>query len=423
MNIFFSGPTELRKWFISTATFLLLVCTVGQAEPNDVFCTETVIAGSPNDFMEVRHIVIKGTNLQIGKKIAEIVQKNNLIITLSGLDKERNRMQRTYMEQNYPQHYDRMKGAAATLGWNLQDDSYDFSVLLVQMELPGITGCSAVFYPAAFTETGHDVLSRNFDFSTMTLQVTNPKTGKKPALVSPYVFEIYPDKGYASLYISAYEYLGGVLDGINSQGLAVAVFAELETMGVSKPTAGIGMHEILCMRYLLDTCKDVEQAKEALLSLKHFFIYIPCHYLIADKSGKSFIFEFSPQRDKTFITDGDGPQCITNHLVYKSIDANAMSYNLTESNQRIEILRKAVGSGGKFNIEQIKEINGRVAIPPYVPQDPQVPPMRTLWHSISNLDEGKLSVKFYLGEEPDPKDEYSMVLKYSKYVDFKLSAN
>jgi penicillin V acylase-like amidase (Ntn superfamily) len=423
MNISFADTAELRKRLILTTTFLLLVSAVGQAEPNDVFCKETVIAGSPKDFVEVRHVVIKGTNFQIGKKIAEIAKKNNPVMALSGLDSERNRMQRTYMEQNYPLHYERMKGAAATLGWNLQDDSYDFSGLLVQMELPGITGCSAVFYPAPFTETGNDVLSRNLDFSTRTLQVTNPKTGEKPALVSPYVFEIYPDKGYASLYISAYEYLGGVLDGINSQGLAVAVLAELEAMGVSKPTAGVGMNEILCMRYLLDTCKDVEQAKEALLSLKHFYIYIPCHYLIADKSGKSFIFEFSPQRDKTFITDGDGPQCITNHLVYKYINANAITYNLEESNQRIEILRKAVSSGAKFNIEQIKEINGRVAVPPYVPQDPQVPPMRTLWHSIYDLDEGRLSVKFYLGEEPDPKDKSKAVLKYTEYIGFQLSAN
>lgn len=423
MNISFADTAELRKRFILTATFLLLISVAGQAELNDVFCKETVIAGSLNDFVEVRHVVIKGTNFQIGKKIAEIAQKNNLVMALSGLDNVRNQMQRTYIEQNYPLHYERMKGAAATLGWNLQDDSYDFSGLLVQMELPGITGCSAVFYPAPFTETGHDVLSRNLDFSTRTLQVTNPKTGKKPALVSPYVFEIYPDKGYASLYISAYEYLGGVLDGINSQGLTVAVFAEIEEMGSLKPTAGVGMHELLCMRYLLDTCKDVEQAKEALLSLKHFYIYIPCHYLIADKSGKSFIFEFSPQRDKTFIIDGDDPQCITNHLVYKYDDASTVPDGLKESSNRLEILRKAAKERGKFNIEQIKEINGRVTVPPYTPQDPRVPPMRTLWHSIYNLDEGKLSVKFYLGEEHDPKDKSNAALKYSEYIDFKLSAN
>jgi hypothetical protein len=52
------------------------------------------------------------------------------------------------MEQNYPVYYERMKGSAAALGLGIQDNRYDFSMLIVPMELPGITGCSAVLYPA-----------------------------------------------------------------------------------------------------------------------------------------------------------------------------------------------------------------------------------------------------------------------------------
>jgi hypothetical protein len=328
-----------------------------------------------------------------------------------------------YMERNYTIHYERMKGSAAALGLDIQDDSYNFSGLPQPMELPGVTNCSAVFYHAASTNTNHNILSRNEDFSTITLDVVNPKTGKKPAFVTPYVFEVYPDEGYPSLYICAVDYLGGVFEGINSQGLAASGFTEAEAIGASKPTAGVGMHEALSMRYLLDMCKDVEQAKRALLSLKHFYIYMPCHYLIADKSGKSFIFEFSPTRERTFIVDGNGPQCITNHLVYKYNDANNVPDGLKESFNRLEILRKAVKSGGKFSIEQIKEINSRVAVPPYISQNPQFPPARTLWHSIYDLDEKKLSVKFYLGEEPDPKDKSKAILRYSPYIDFQLNAN
>jgi predicted choloylglycine hydrolase len=418
----FIENTDLQKRFILIAATLLLASVIAKAEPNDVFYKETVVAGGPKDFFEVRHVVIKGTNFQIGKKITEIVRKNNIVDVSSKFDKLRNRAQRTYMEQNYLVHYERMKGSVAALGLDIQDNSYDFSGLMQQMEFPGVTGCSAVFYPAAFTEMGHDILSRNFDFSTRTLDVVNPKTGKKPAFVTPYVFEIYPDKGYPSLYICAYDYLGGVLDGINLQGLVVSVFAEMETMNTSKPEAGVGMHELLCMRYLLDTCSDTEQAKQALRSLKHFYIYIPCHYLVADKSGKSFIFEFSPTRERTFIVDGNGPQCITNHLVYKSYNANTLSGNLKESCGRLDVLYKAVKERGKFNIKQIKEINNRVAVLPYISQNPQFPPTRTLWHSIYDLDEGKLSVKFYLGEEPDPKDKSKAILRYSPYIDFQLSA-
>jgi predicted choloylglycine hydrolase len=415
--------TDLRKRFILTAAILLFAGAIGKAEPNDVFCKESIVAGSPKDFVEVRHVIIKGTNFQIGKKIAEIVRKNNLVEVPSEFEKLRNKAQRAYMEQNYPVHYERMKGSAAAFGLDMQDDTYDFSALLVPMELPGVTGCSAVFYPAAFMKTGHDILSRNFDFSTRTLEVTDPRTGKKPAQVIPYVFEIYPDKGYPSLCICAYDYLGGVLDGINSQGLAVAVFAEHETMNASKPEAGIGMHEILCMRYLLDTCGDTEQAKQAMLSLKHYYISIPCHYLIADKSGKSFIFEISPTRDKTFVLDGDGPQCITNHLVSRRRKISTLPNNVKESYRRLDVLRRAVKADGKFSIEQAKEINSRVAISPNAPQDRWFPPARTLWHSIYDLDEGKMSVKFYLGEEPDPGNKYRVIQRYSPYVDFQLSSN
>jgi hypothetical protein len=37
--------------------------------------TETTVAGTPQDLMIVRHIVIKGDNYSIGKKLAEIARK------------------------------------------------------------------------------------------------------------------------------------------------------------------------------------------------------------------------------------------------------------------------------------------------------------------------------------------------------------
>ena len=87
----------------------------------------------------------------------------------------------------------------------------------------------------------------------------------------PYIFEMYPDQGYASLSICAFDLLGGVLDGISSEGLAVAILADDETLlhHDREPFAGVGLHELMCMLYVLDTCKDIEEAKEALLA-KYF---------------------------------------------------------------------------------------------------------------------------------------------------------
>jgi penicillin V acylase-like amidase (Ntn superfamily) len=60
-----------------------------------------------------------------------------------------------------------------------------------------------------------------------------------------------------------------VLDGINSEGLVVAILAEEESGNKvgREPGDEAGMHELMGMRYLLDNCKNVEEAKEALLSL------------------------------------------------------------------------------------------------------------------------------------------------------------
>jgi predicted choloylglycine hydrolase len=405
---------------------LCLASAVTYAESQDFYYKETVVAGGPDQFMEVRHVILKGSNYDIGKRIAEIAKQNGIEAEPSG-DPMRNRVQREYMENNYPIYYERMKGVADAFGLSIESDAHDFSAVPQQHELQTILSCSAVFYPAQFTKNGHDILSRNYDFSTGTLpQGRHPQAGEMATMARPYVFEVYPDKGYPSLYLCAFDLLGGVLDGINSEGLAVGVLAENEGVSASEPTDGIGMHEILSMRYLLDDCKNVAEAKQAMLYLKHYYTFLPCHYIIADRNGKSFVFEFSPLRNRTFTVDGAGPQCVTNHLVskYKTLsDIPKNNDGIKGSFRRFNTLREACKQGSEFNLDKIKAINASVAVPAYASNDSVIAPGRTLWHSIYDLDERKLSVKFYLSEEPDPKDKSKVLLKYSDYVEIQLSTN
>ena len=115
-----------------------------------------------------------------------------------------------------------------------------------------------------------------------------------------------------------------MLDGINSEGLTVAIFGDDETASEFglHPFQGIGLHELQSMRYLLDNCRNVEEAKETILYHKHFYSFVPCQYLVADGEGNSFVFEFSPLRNRTFIIEGEGPQFISNHPLskYGSLD-------------------------------------------------------------------------------------------------------
>lgn len=387
----------------------------------EVSYEERIVAGSPDHFMMVRHVVLKGSNYAIGKKIGEIVSKNNDSGPVPSEDNRRNRVQREYLAENYPILYERMKGLADAFGISVGDDAYDLSGL-PQSHLFH-PGCSAVFYPGGFTQNGHGIMSRNFDFTTGTVTGMLPQSNQIPALARPYVFEIYPDQGYASISICAFELLGGVLDGINSEGLTVAIFADDETVSEFglHPSRGVGLHELQSMRYLLDNCRNVEEAKEAMLYHKHYYSFIPCHYLVADKEGDSFVFEFSSLRNGAFIIEGDGPQCITNHPLsrYKSIDELPKESELS-TYARYETLSRATDAKDKFSLEEIISINSSVAVPPAAAGGKTYAPGRTLWHSVYDVNERSLRVKFYLGESPDPTAEEKVILEYTPYLEFEL---
>ena len=170
----------------------------------------------------------------------------------------------------------------------------------------------------------------------------------------------------------------------------------------------------MTLRVLLDNCKDVEEAKVALLSLKHYYSFIPCHYIVGDRSGRSFIFEFSPARNRSLIIDGDGPQCITNHLVFhhqkvEEFPETGLNWSMT----RYKMLAESIRGGRTFSLEDIAAINKSVAVPPNVPDNPQAAPGRTLWYAQYDLDSLTLSVTFYIGEKPDPENENKTILEYS----------
>jgi predicted choloylglycine hydrolase len=403
-----------------TGLFLLLSMMASPFASQELQYKETVIAGGPGKFAEVRHVVLWGSNFELGKKIGELAIKDGTVITPTS-DHIMNRAKREYMAKNYPILYERMKGVANSLGLNIADDSYDFSGIWQPQWRP--PGCSVTFYPASATTSGHNILSRNYDFTTGDITGRQPKKGLLALMARPILFEIHPDKGYSSLSLCVAEYLGGVLDGINSEGLVVSILAEEESgpkVG-REPGNEVGMHELMGMRYILDNCKNVEEAKAALLSLKHYYTFIPCHYIVGDRSGRSFIFEFSPTRNRSYVIDGDGPQCITNHLVFHHQKVEEFpETGLNWSMRRYKMLDESIRSKEKFTLEEIAAFNKSVAVPPIAPGNPQAAPGRTLWYAQYDTDNLTLTVKFYLGEKPDPEDEKRVILEYSPMMTYEL---
>ena len=368
------------------------------------------IAGSDRDFLIAQYYKVQGTNREIGRTLAQIAKSLNVGIRAAP-DPIRNKLQCQYFKQNYPQHYQRMLGVADEYGININDYARSASSLPY---LPGQPACSVAFYPANRTAIQHNIMSRNLD-----MPVENNE-GRPHSCSRPILFEIHPDSGYPSIYLCLTDLLGGAVEGINSEGLSLAVLGDEVNNTDCHPVESsfeVGLNEVQIMRYLLDNCKNVEEAKESLLWLKQYYQLFRLHYLVADKEGKSFVFEFSRHRNQSRIVEGEGIQCVTNHLLSNPDLADAPP----ESIERLDILKSLTVSRRVFILDEIKENHSKVT--PWMPDyRPKWPTSRTLWHSIYDLDSKSMKVKFYLGEAKDPKDESRVVTKYSDYVEFKLKS-
>jgi len=122
---------------------------------------ENVILDSPQDSLKICHLILKGSNFDIGRKLGEIARQRHLIEKKPAEDLLRIRCQRMYLEKNYPIFFERMKGIAHAYNADDQEDLIDFSLL---GEIMLGTACSAVYYPPSRTVAGHGIISRNLDF-------------------------------------------------------------------------------------------------------------------------------------------------------------------------------------------------------------------------------------------------------------------
>jgi len=384
------------------------------------------------DFMAVRHLAIGGTNFEIGRTLGALAVERygqtagdlaaDVVVYV--------RARRLYMQRNYPIHAERMRGVAAAFGLDPEDDRYDLTGLALLTDLPKPAfGCSVVYYPPATTATGHGFLSRNYDFfvgsiADIMMAPEAPEGGSAPAVMSePYLMEWHPeDGGYASLAIHAFDTLAGTLDGINSAGLVVSILADEEGMQALGPNwephpgrqQVVGLHELAVMRLLLDTCASVSEAAEALLTVKQYYRFTPCRYLVADATGHSFVYENSTGRNTQYVMDGDGqPQLATNFQLSKHPSPEAMADGpLTLENNAFWRYRTLAGPiadhGGKFTTLEMKDANACVNVATLIETMRSDPAQRsqadgvngrTMWHSLYDQQARTVEVSFYLGED------------------------
>jgi predicted choloylglycine hydrolase len=382
--------------------------------------------------MTVRHLTIHGTNFEIGHQLGKLaIERYGQSLDHYEANPVYARARRVYFQRNYPVHWERMRGVAAAFGLDPNDERYDLTDLFYKIDVPGqAPGCSVVYYPPSTTASGGGYLSRNYDFSIGTMadvmglplppEVRNQMS---PVMSEPYMMEWHPeDGGYASLAMHAFDTLSGTLDGINSAGMAVAIMADEEAIAELGPQLeihpgaprAIGLHELQVMRLLLDTCATVDEAKEALLTIKQYYHFVPNHYIIADRAGHSFIYESSTGRNVQHIIDGAGqPQMVTNFQVHKHSTLAQMPIGeLTlETNafwRYQELAERIAQHSGLFTPDEIKANNACVNISKMLETMGAAPASRsiaanvlsrTLWHSLYDQQAGTVELSFYLGEE------------------------
>ncbi|HKO57436.1 MAG TPA: C45 family autoproteolytic acyltransferase/hydrolase [Thermoanaerobaculia bacterium] len=378
---------------------------------------ERVIAGSPADSLEVRHLVLRGTNEEIGRALAEIARERYDVRPDPSRDAIRQRALRRYIERNDPILFDRMRGVAAAFGHRLDDDAWDHSQL-------GFTnlraGCSIVHLPPSATTAGASVVSRDYDFSTGSLSFGFLPPGMLHPTSRPYLVELHPERGYASLAMVAYDLLSGVLDGINSEGLVVTMAMDDELFSSHKieptlgPAPGLGVLQTL--RLILDTCANVDEAKEALLATKQYYEFVPVHFLIADRFGKSFVWEYGDGHNKEFIIESPGrPLVMTNFTMNKHMSESEppTAEQARSVCKRYAFLAERLASG-PVSEELLRETHRKVDAQAPPAPDAKRPPIRTFWHALYYPEQRRVKYSFFL------RDDASGRPVRSEYVEFRL---
>ncbi len=374
---------------------------------------DIILEKGPNDYMEVRHIVVRGTNEEIGRALGDIAQKEYGARLDRYASPSNGRARREYITASYPILWERMKGVAGAYGIDPYDDTYDTGSLAYGV---GPAGCSILYLPGNRTDNGHAIYSRNMDYFIVTASEIfgTPPSGTSEKMCSKnYVLEIYPDRGYSSIVIGSFDLLNGPLDGMNERGVTVSLLVDndIASATVSDPDRVSGLSTLQLMRAVLDTAADVNEAKLVIQNNKVSMVAVPLHALVADRTGRSFVAELSDKDFQWRFTENAGrPQILTNHAVYKYPDTSTFpavpatdEYDSFNRYRRLDTF--VSGHNGTFSVHDAADAMSQV----YAYTDLGIEggsrplPMRTVWTSVFDLEDRSVLVSFYLKDAtPDP---------------------
>ena len=185
--------------------------------------------------------------------------------------------------------------------------------------------CSAF---TAVTPAGDRIFARNYDFSktNTALVFTDPGNGryKSFSTVDLQFLGMDADRDVEGLMnkITCLAAPYAPLDGVNEKGLSCGIFMSYqgtETVATDQQTEKPDITSTTMMRALLDYCATVDEAIAFVEQYDmHDSAQTSFHYMVADATGASAIFEWTNGTD---LTDNDG-SARTLKVIYNDNDAH-----------------------------------------------------------------------------------------------------
>ena len=246
------------------------------------------------------------------------------------------------------------------------------------------SGCTAFAIPAKSSKNGKIIFASSMDWF-------------EQAIPFSYIFRTNPENKISNLGFT--EYLVGRLGGINEAGLAIAesncVWANFEP----------GFNSGIMGRYLLDNCKDVKQAVEALQKIPHT---IGNNYLIADTNNKVARVEAYHREVVTTYFHGE-LVANANHYFSKVFDSIALT-KPQHSLDRIDYLYNWYQTLKEpADVESIKKLQKvhDVELCPHVKEyyNGELMDLTTCWAWIAEIGTDEV----HLCEGPPCQNEYRML--------------
>lgn len=409
----------------------------------------TIIKNEPlyqfKGYCKPRHIIVEGTDEEIGFDLAKIAQADYGVSSLTPYeDPIYGIARREYYAYHWPAINERSKGARRAYGIAEDDNLYDASALPYDLydiargaTMSGITTCSGLVLPKEKTEDGKSVfVGRNWDMNNT--PIWSGLFGKKAPDGAfgcgerTVVLEIRPKTGYNHILIGCHDLMSPLVDGMNEKGLYFAVLADPNGVGeIAGPSCGDRCNGITSMQLgplLMDTCATVQEAKKAILLNRIIQVGFCVHVILADATGDATIFEIDKLSQAYVFTDrkvGE-PLFVTNHAVssYPTPDTYPAFGKDAEHNtfNRMNMLNEAYGKKtATLQESDARELMDMIQCSFVDCKKAEcVPSERTLVNTSCDLSKPRLSVRFYENDAGPIEGTNHLKVEYSDWFHFSL---